>query len=156
MTECNRCGDCCEDIWLGTSKRREIIAYGDPRDDAIWQAWVDSWTAEGLQKGQLAKRPGFIYDYLTAAFVVEHWHGGVRAKGPATKHWTCDAFDTETRLCTAHADRPPVCSGYPWYGRAPTPEGAQQALSKRCSFWADVPEEHQPEAVRVELRRSAA
>jgi Fe-S-cluster containining protein len=27
--------------------------------------------------------------------------------------YRCDRFDEETRLCTAHADRPPICRAYP-------------------------------------------
>lgn len=70
----------------------------------------------------------------------------------ARKHWTviedhpflppgsvvavrCDAFDTATRACTAYADRPPICSGFPWYGRDPDP---RRPLDHTCAFVADV------------------
>ena len=151
MTECAKCGDCCQDIWIGSSKRRfrEIIAYGDPRDDAVWQAWVDSWEPDSDLR---LRREAYVRDYLTAAFVVEHWHGGVRAKGKATNHWDCDAFDPLTNLCTAHAERPPVCSDFPWYGKEPSLEPVEKLPN--CSFWADLPEETWPEPVRVTLGRT--
>jgi Fe-S-cluster containining protein len=142
VTECSRCGDCCEDIWFANNKRRlrEIIAEGDPRDDAVWESWLDVWETEGTSReNQDPKRPGFVDVYESAAFIVKHWHGGVRAKGGATNHWTCDAFDPETRLCTAHDERPHTCRGFPWYGKDPTFEVAKRALPTRCSFWADVP-----------------
>ena len=153
MTECAKCGDCCQDLYINTSKRRlrEIIAYGDPRDDAVWQAWIDGWEPDNDNR---SKRDDYTYDYLTAIFIVTHWHGGVRSKGKATDHWDCDAFDPLTNLCTAHADRPPVCSGFPWYGKTPSAEGIGGGLSSNCSFWADLPEDTWPEPVRVNLRRT--
>jgi Fe-S-cluster containining protein len=27
--------------------------------------------------------------------------------------YQCDRFDTESRLCTAHEERPPICRAYP-------------------------------------------
>jgi hypothetical protein len=142
---------------MGSSKRklRETIAWGDPRDDTIWQAWLDSWPSDSHNH---AKREGYIIDYLTAIFVVEHWHGGVRAKGGATDGWDCDAFDPLTNLCTAHADRPPICSGYPWYGKDPSDVAKKEGwgLSVNCSFWADLPEEVRPDPVKVIIGRTRA
>ena len=70
----------------------------------------------------------------------------------ARKHWTviedhpclpegiavavrCDGFNPTTRACTAYENRPPICSGFPWYGKAPDP---QRALNLTCAFIADV------------------
>lgn len=114
MTECSRCGDCCESMFLSSTKRRlrEMLGETDTSDSNV----------------------------ANAEFILEHWHGGV-ANGPGrTKRWACDAFDPVSRLCTAHEDRPPVCSGFPWYGRDPY----DLNLSPRCSFREDIP---------VELRR---
>lgn len=47
----------------------------------------------------------------------------------------CDAFDPVTRACTAYEDRPPICSGYPWYGKAPN---RSKLLNPACSYHADV------------------
>jgi Fe-S-cluster containining protein len=77
----------------------------------------------------------------SAGFAQEHWQ--VTAERPAPEGSpapvqylvTCDQFDPETRMCTAHDDRPPICSGYPWYGAEPNPN---RALDPQCSFIADV------------------
>lgn len=136
LTDCNRCGDCCEDIYLNTSKarsRREV-RFGDPREDAVWEAWVAGWATKGEQH---APREAFVRSYLDAVFIDQHWHGGRPAGHGVTDHWSCDRFDPATRLCLAHDDRPPICRDFPWYGREPSAdEGAK--LSKRCAFRADV------------------
>lgn len=113
------CGDCCEDIYLTTSKRRlrELLTEDTATED----------------------------NRANARFVLAHWHGGVRAGKGATHHWACDAFDAETRLCTAHDDRPPICSGYPWYGNEP--RVTVGLLEPRCTYVTRT---------RVELRRKAA
>lgn len=59
----------------------------------------------------------------------------------------CDAFDPNTRLCTAHERRPPICRGFPWYGRAPNartlaeliPVDTHQGAALGCSYLADLP-----------------
>jgi hypothetical protein len=40
----------------------------------------------------------------------------------------------DTRTCTAHDDRPPICSGYPWYGLL----AGSRWLDPPCSFHADT------------------
>ncbi len=114
MTECNRCGDCCEHLTIAFTKvqlRAFLVA------------------AEG--------RPGtarFEDHRADARFILEHWH---RAAGGGTRTvYACDAFDAEARSCTAHADRPPICRGYPWYGNPP-PAAEDLRLPPRCSFNAD-------------------
>ncbi|HET6909056.1 MAG TPA: YkgJ family cysteine cluster protein [Mycobacteriales bacterium] len=45
-------------------------------------------------------------------FAAAQWH----ATGEVTDGmhaYRCDRFDEETRLCTAHDDRPPICRAYP-------------------------------------------
>jgi Fe-S-cluster containining protein len=77
-------------------------------------------------------------DGPSAPFAREHWHeipdhpdlapGLVCAV-------RCDAFDQDTRTCTAYEDRPPICSGFPWYGETPSRE---HPLHPVCSYTADV------------------
>jgi Fe-S-cluster containining protein len=46
-------------------------------------------------------------------FAAAHWHPtGDRSEG-GLYAYQCDRFDPETRLCTAHDDRPPICHAYP-------------------------------------------
>lgn len=120
MTECNKCGDCCEVIPFYVTK--EELAQSRYRD---WQ------------------------NQYNVAFILEHWqetpdqtlrHSEIFGKdaNPPKYLYTCDMFDIEARLCTAHDDRPAVCSDYPWYNKNPSNMG-DPYLSKNCSFWADVP-----------------
>ena len=48
-------------------------------------------------------------------FAAQHWHAtGEVSDGMHA--YRCDRFDEESRLCTAHADRPPICRAYPVAG----------------------------------------
>jgi Fe-S-cluster containining protein len=114
MTECNRCGHCCEHLQLNFTKA-ELRAYvGDT--------------------GGSASTPVTRDHLANARFILGHWH---RASGGGTATiYACDAFDPTTRLCTAQEDRPPICAGYPWYD-AP-PGWVTKQLPSPCSFNADV------------------
>lgn len=73
----------------------------------------------------------FAREHWTVIEVIEdqgHW---------PIYHLRCDRFDSHARRCTAYADRPPICSGYPWYGREPSIERAE-VLDLMCAFQADV------------------
>lgn len=114
---CARCGDCCERIVLDVDPR-------DPRWDV-------------LPPENDARR--------SAVFIRAHWTAtGERLAGGGSV-WVCDRFDPETRTCAAHDQRPPVCEGYPWYGRAPEP---QRIAHGRCSFLLDVPAADRPAGAR--------
>lgn len=76
-----------------------------------------------------------------ALFIVKHWH-----RNPGAEHYACDMLG-EDGLCTAYDSRPPVCSGYPWYGREPSQEQAGH-LGDQCSYLLDVPPEQRPEGSR--------
>lgn len=112
MTDCSRCGDCCERIW------------------SVPPAVVEAMLA---RPPSLAMTRVEQSNYATALFVTEHWTATQVSVSSA--RWSCDAFDPDTRLCTAHEARPPVCSGFPWYGQEPT---LTKELHPRCSFNADV------------------
>lgn len=111
---CARCGDCCDPVLL----RPENVA-----------ALEDATT---------------VGDEETKAFAAKHWHrrGDVDEDGWVA--YDCDHFDTETRLCTAGEDRPPVCRYYPWYLDGPTP-GRAAGLHPQCSYLLDVPPADRPE-----------
>lgn len=123
MTDCARCGDCCD----------PVIVVFDPQE----------WAAERLAADNLNEM-----GRLNAEFLRDHWTSQSsnvvqEDEREVTVHRVqCSAFDPARRLCTAHDARPPVCSGFPWYGRPEGDEGRQpvaDALSPRCSFNADVP-----------------
>lgn len=76
----------------------------------------------------------------SAEFARDHWavigeQARTEANGKVEYLVECDRFDRSTRLCTAHDDRPPICSGYPWYGKEPN---ALRLLDPQCSFVADL------------------
>lgn len=118
MTECAQCGDCCENMTLTLTKVQARAIVADPL----------RCTADRV---------------VDAQFFLDHWHRVGGARTGTT--WSCDRFDTETRTCTAHDDRPPVCRGYPWYEKEPD---SGRHLSKRCSFWADIHAAQRPPGVQ--------
>ena len=46
-------------------------------------------------------------------FAAQHWRATGEHTADGMHAYRCDRFDEETRLCTAHADRPPICRAYP-------------------------------------------
>lgn len=56
----------------------------------------------------------------------------------------CEHYDDAHQMCRAYDSRPPVCSGFPWYGRKPGDGGAEQ----RCSYLLDVPPADRPAGSR--------
>lgn len=62
------------------------------------------------------------------AFAAVHWQptGAVTADGMHA--YRCDRFDADSRLCTAHDDRPPICRAYPIVGNV---------LPEPCAYRGD-------------------
>lgn len=152
VTDCARCGSCCEKIWLTADPRRwsarALEGVPDPRTDDGWSYWLEHTTLSdgGRLAGQ--DRDAVLASYdpaghkradadFVAAHFTEHCDG----------YWTCDAYDPERRECTAHQDRPPLCSGYPWYGDEPSAERAER-VHQECSYLADLPPADRPEGAR--------
>lgn len=109
--ECNGCGACCDPVVLRGAADLVITEH-----------------AAGLH--------GVPRPESDAAFALAHWTRIGDAPDGDGGLWTCDAYDRETRECGAYDDRPQVCSGYPWYGRAPD---AGRELYAECSYRADLP-----------------
>lgn len=124
MTTCNGCGDCCDPVWLAGDTWLRVL-------EDLANGWADRDCP----------------NQANLRFIQEHWNAvellpdGTRVR--------CDRFDPDTRRCLAYDERPPVCTGFPWYGCEPT---ARAPLSPRCSYWADLPTEDRPPGwVPVEL-----
>lgn len=124
MTDCSRCGDCCDPV---------ILTF-DPQQRA----------AEKLSELLFVAPPWVWHQY---EFLRDHWRTidtveVVEGDDTVTVYRVeCDQFDRESRTCGAHDTRPQVCSGFPWYGREPDDdlcEPSRASLSPRCSFNADV------------------
>lgn len=120
MTTCAKCGDCCEAIYIGTTKTAVTQAQRGSEDEVfIRKHW------RRISRREAALRRG-----VTAT------HG---------PYYVCLKFDRTTRLCTAHDERPPACRNYPWYGNEPRIPAI--AAYKRCSFWHDIPRSDWPDDV---------
>lgn len=107
MTDCARCGDCCDPVRISLDVACKI-------------------------------RDGIAQDH---EFLAENWHptgDWERQSGTEVVYLDvqCSAFDPIRRLCTAHADRPAICSEFPWYGREPGPLDPHLL---RCSYLTDLP-----------------
>lgn len=114
---CIKCGHCCDPVGFNLDE-------GLPQLYLRWLAYYGDDTFE-LDGSQWEKDP---------AFIIKHWS---KTNDGYTQ---CDKFDKATRTCTAYDERPPVCQGYPWYGRAP--DGVH--IPPDCSFWADLPPRDRP------------
>lgn len=146
---CSRCGDCCEAIPFNRSldyMRERIKAYQDwafyYSNNPDYEPGENEPTLEQTKK-----------NYEDATFIVKHWTriekeeavGLMPLLSDQKKYfYTCNMLDKETRLCTAHDERPPVCRDYPWYDRKPS---GKSLVSKRCGFWYDVDEEERPDNI---------
>ncbi len=121
---CARCGDCCESIAI-TSTTGDITAK----------------LAHPRLAGGVAREAAFIARNMTPTGEV------MRVGNQVRQVWTCGKFDPVERICTAHDERPRMCSGYPWYGNEPGPDRIMEKET-RCSFWLDVPAADRPAGVR--------
>jgi Fe-S-cluster containining protein len=48
--------------------------------------------------------------------------------------YNCKHYDRETKQCRNYENRPPICSGFPWYDQPPD---STKALPFDCSYRAD-------------------
>lgn len=85
-----------------------------------------------------------LADQETLEFIRKWWVEEEEAEDGWTR-WSCQKWDSETRLCGAHAERPPICSQYPWYGGEPR-EGKIDNL--RCSYLLDLKPGQRPVGAR--------
>ncbi len=146
---CNGCGSCCDPVAFDVPEYRrnstwmEYRDYPDPRTRKGWEVWRKlDWVVSDLRSRKPGRwtRARIIAGWLDAQFILEHWHD------IGTGDAMCDAFDPETRRCTVYDERPPVCSGYPFYGRPPRMDGAMYPW---CGYISDI----EPEPVPVALCR---
>ena len=143
---CARCGSCCDPVVFDDETYRALATWTaealrdvpDPAADDGWPWWQE----HGWEDRELAEA---WYDpegtgRANADFITEHWHP------LGDGDYRCDRFDPDHRTCTAHGDRPPVCSRYPWYDREPS--GSDTGPPPQCSYLADLPAGERPEGSR--------
>jgi Fe-S-cluster containining protein len=151
---CARCGDCCQDITLSVALESltpwtsgALASTPDPGTEEGWLWWTDTqrpgaWSQDQREQA-IAQYDPHGTRRRNADFLTEHWHES--APGQDGPLYACDRFDPDTRLCVAHEQRPPVCSGYPWYGRPPRPG---VILNPRCSYLLDIAPPERPAGAR--------
>ena len=137
VTECGRCGDCCEkiDYQADWNYLRQWVEWWE--NQCEW-AMLNLLDGEDGNAFELTEEQQRIL--ANVRFIWTHWTPHPDDAGLAMPGFQCSAFDRETRLCTAHEHRPPICRDFPWYEQSDrTPR-----FSPRCTFWADVPLEERP------------
>lgn len=115
-----------------------LAGVPDPEDDAGWAFWQQHGWESARDDAVRRFTPG-SNTRTNADFIAAHW------KPVSDENCACDMYDRESRLCAAQDGKPPVCAGYPWYGREPD-DGVNFPL--QCSYLADLPREKRPEGAR--------
>lgn len=128
MTECSGCGGCCSPVAMPYTQddvRRTMPGQMHPENRRwILEDLVPISRREGLARSPyMDSGPTFLRRPDDS--VVEQW----------TWFFECRHYDPETRTCGNYEHRPPMCSGFPWYGDAPD---RTKALPHECSFRADI------------------
>lgn len=121
----------------------DVRSWRDWRPWRSFGVWRWPWWRAWLQQTFGLKREW----WYNIHFTLEHFH-----PISGTEGWLwCDQFDRTSRLCLAHDHRPSICRDFPWYGREPrgtrtewNGEHVIGLISRRCSFWADVPASERP------------
>lgn len=119
------CGDCCDPVHLSPDQRDHFDRWRERVEDV--------WAGDQPEPGG------------SMPFMLVHWHE--LEHKPTGTTYRCDRFDPDTRMCTAHEDRPPVCSNFPWYGDPPDPSVFGGSLG-RCSYMLDLPPDQRPAGSR--------
>jgi Fe-S-cluster containining protein len=94
---CNKCGKCCQAIWLAANKKqvKEILVRDPNNTDAkfIFNNWKRISKKEALKTNPhitvFTKEKGYFYK--------------------------CDKYDHKNKRCGDYENRPKVCSGFPFY-----------------------------------------
>lgn len=128
MAECNNCGKCCNPIQLSYTPA-QLKAAG-PMALEHYEDYEFVLTAleripyrEGIEKLPHLRQPGIVF------------HGLDKKPTMSVAFYKCKYYDEENLRCSNYENRPPMCSGYPWYGKAPKPT---RPLPYECSFNEDV------------------
>jgi Fe-S-cluster containining protein len=117
MSECKRCGKCCECIVLNRDPDQiRDMASREVRHSNFNFAYRNFIPITQEQAYQ-------INPYL------KEWKQSVQY------FYTCRRFDKATRTCKVHSARPDTCSGFPWYGRKPI---MQSLYSPECGYQEDL------------------
>lgn len=126
---CHQCGDCCENIWVDASP-----------DEMLEQLKAIS---QDVDAGDEPSR--WQHNAESYMFILENWQ--LQNNG----RWQCSFFNSQTRKCEAHNLRPPICAGFPFYGRNPQEPGFAntKVLDNKCGYWYDIPRHEWTDEVKL-------
>lgn len=133
MTSCNGCGRCCDPVPLPFTQ--DEIRGALPAEISGGKADRD-FMLNVLRP--ISRREGLARSWFRSGgktMLTSTDPRDSRVNLVTTFFYECPFFDTETRSCTNYDNRPPMCSGYPWYDNAPDP---QVALPPECAYNEDV------------------
>ncbi|MBU6427443.1 MAG: YkgJ family cysteine cluster protein [Cyanobacteria bacterium REEB65] len=97
---CNGCGACCNPVGLHRDISKAAIERGEFHPCEADREWILR-DLKRIPKAEAIRRNPLI------------------ATTDQRNFYECRNFDPLTRLCLRYDDRPPVCSGFPWYGKPP-------------------------------------
>jgi Fe-S-cluster containining protein len=118
MSECKRCGKCCECIVLAYSS--EYI-----KEVAAREVKHSNFNFAYRNFRQITQERAYLINpYL------KNW-----SKNQTQYFYTCRRFDPITRICKVYSARPQTCSGFPWYGKIPA---MQPLYSLDCGYHEDL------------------
>jgi Fe-S-cluster containining protein len=136
---CNGCGDCCRAIGLPEGTGAKYSAWA-----ALW-AQGEDWDYPEDHLRALVRNWRWYLVELVPMDVQEAYDRlpGLRTAAREDmgyvrgRDWFwCRNFEPETNRCLVHDDKPPACSGFPWYDRAPS--SGMLVPYPRCGYYADV------------------
>jgi Fe-S-cluster containining protein len=133
VTECTRCGDCCEGFPLNTPERADV--YGRKMLAGVGSRWLPPKSNDGAMRKQWAWMANL--EVIAGPFPYRETDKDGKERVVMRWRYSCPIFDSVARLCSDHTNRPPVCRKFPWYGRDPK-EDSYKNLPARCSFVADT------------------
>jgi Fe-S-cluster containining protein len=135
---CNGCGACCNPVTLLPERIAYLMAFyhrGNPEETPEAFPELDLADPAVMEQAKV--------HYHNARYVVEHWTD--RTIDPdGVVSLKCPFYDKYTGACKNYDDRPPICSGFPWYGEPVGVVTTTRQLPPACGYWLDVPFTERP------------
>lgn len=131
MTDCNGCGACCDPfvlpmgpVDLGNVPLSLLAGSSTADDVAFYRDHLTPMSRGDGRRMTLEWNEGFTHVFVNDRLELR----------PAF-YYRCDRYDPVAKRCTDYDNRPPVCRGYPWYGRGPDDRAN---IPPTCSFNEDI------------------
>lgn len=132
MTECNRCGACCDPVTLLVDRFEQARV---PGMGARERRWLLEDLSPMPYREARRKAPHLTVALDVPGGLVDPVNPGLNTTAVAVGFYRCRHFDPATRTCASHDDLPQPCRDFPWFGLGPR---RQAALPPPCSFRADI------------------